>query len=649
MKVISGKQKKHLLFMILLSFSVALLLSGCGGGSGGSGINNGLTNVKLNLNMPSGAVASNSIFDSLPFMGTSSAYADTPRVVGSVMVKITGSNTDIQDYHNVTRDQLTLEYNIPSGMTTFLARAYSGSGGNGNALYEGEVTVDLQGTQFDVNIEMILLDIAEALRVLNSGDILGAHDLFRAATIKYDGEGSNEEATANFFYALTRVIVTWLDYESDGENNGLNNIGDFLDAFGCNPNQRDFDVIDPGDYVDLYCPAVIPGSAPDGPEIQAFIANVVRPEVIEAIKNLDRVSESFNIAWTEPEGNTRIESDYGDVLVIKAILKYFMGSIHIYEAYNADINVKSDIDTDTVGDFLARNTNDGNDPFPELVSPSHLDQAKTFFIDALKDIKDGVIKIDEETDSQADDFINLANESDQEMKEILADIDNARTCLDGPCTVDDNKTVGFPDDDTDMDISRFFAGLVDFGSLLPAFNDEGPEGLLPDPTFDGLLVKVDGFAPDALKTTDVNGNGTSDSIEEHIYYVYGRNGTYPPPFVDVNDPQSQGYEFVGVGAANSFLDGTVDFSGTYLYYAIVLDHPVKVFDGPIDYRANIDAIEFIDTSEYKYCCSKEFWTTFDPTKLSDDPDSDGAKMYNSDQIIFQAPDNTTGIRVYGED
>jgi len=479
------------------------------------------------------------------------------------------------------------------------------------------------------------------LRVLNSGDIVGAHDLFRAATVKYGGEGSNEEDTANFFYALTRVLVTWLDYESDGANNGLNNIGDFLDAFGCNPGQRDFDVIDPGDYFDLYCPGVIPGSAPDGPEIQAFIANVVRPEVMAAIGNLDRVSSGFNILWTEPVGDTRIESDYGDVLVFKALLKYIMGSIHVYEAYNTDVNVKSDIDTDTVEDFLARNSG-----FPVLQSPSNLAQAKTYFIDALADLKEGVDKIVGETDSQADDFINLANETQEEIDEILADIDNARVCLDGPCTVDDNETIGNPDDDTDMDISRYLAGLVDFGSLLPAFNNEDPEGILPDPTFGGALVKVDGFSPDDLNT-DENDNGTADSIEEHIYYVYGNNNDYgldPPPFVDIDDPLSQGYELLGV--ANSFFDGAVDFNGQYNYYAIINDHPVMVFDGPIDYRANIDAIEFLGNSEN--CCSVDFWPTFDPTKLFGAPDSDGAKMYNGQQIIFKAPDNTNGIRVYGE-
>jgi hypothetical protein len=570
-------------------------------------------------------------------MCTSSAYADTPRVVVSVMVQITGSDTNIKDYHNVTRDQLTLEYNLPSGMTTFLARAYSGSSGNGNALYEGEVTVDLQGAQFDVNIKMILRHIAEALRVLNSGDIVGAHDLFRAAVIKHDGEGSNDEDTANFFYALTRVLVTWLDYESDGADNGLNNIGDFLDAFGCNPNQRDFDVIDPGDYVDLYCPAVIPGSAPDGPEIRAFIANVVRPEVMAAIDNLDRVSSDFNILWTEPEGNTRIESDHGDVLVIKALFKYIMGSIHVYEAYNADINVKSDIDTDTVGDFLARNSG-----FPVLQNPSNLAQAKTYYIDALKDLRDGLDKITKEGDSQTDDFINLANESEQEMQEIFADIDNARACLDGPCTVDDNKTAD-PNDDTDMDISRYFAGLVDFGSLLPAINDEGPESLLPDPTFDGLLVKVDGFPPSELNI-DVNDNDIADSIEEHIYYVYGYTGTDdPPPFVDVENPG----DYILLGAGNSLLNATKDFGGFYPFYAIVNDHPVMVFDGPIDYRANIDTVEFIDSDDAE-CCSLRIWPRLDPTKLFGPRDSDEARMYNGQQIIFEAPVDSTGIRVYGE-
>ena len=68
-----------------------------------------------------------------------------------------------------------------------------------------------------------------------------------------------------------------------------------------------------------------------------------------------------------------------------------------------------------------------------------------------------------------------------------------------------------------MDISSevvlkpFFEGL-NLRSLLPDFSGNEPVGFLPDPTFGGILVSIEGMAPVELND-DADGSGIADIFE----------------------------------------------------------------------------------------------------------------------------------------
>lgn len=391
----------------------------------------------------------------------------------TIRYTVTGAGMEtMTDTVPVTSNLVEFTLNVPNGLQRhFLIEALDI---NNQVKYSGEANRDLDGTPITIEIILVPTGVTstECLNAVNQGNVIEARDICVAAANSYGSIVSNDADTARFFAALSRVAALWYDQTSDGDpNNGLLTAGDILDAFGCSNSGRD-----PENPDDAIFPDVLPPNSPTGGELQTFIKNVVRPELEGAIGNLSNVSQSFNINWIEPIDETTVESDFGDVLTLRALCKSLLASIITENSYNLD----GDFDLKhpyTFGAFLADNPN-----FLKLVNASELSSAQNYLIGASDDTLSAINWIQAETDNQNDDFINLLDPTSAEINEAKTHINEFKTSLTGPITIYDY------DDKTQkiatVNLTNFFVG-IDLRSLLPQYSGDIP-GFFPDPTFNGI-------------------------------------------------------------------------------------------------------------------------------------------------------------------
>jgi hypothetical protein len=327
--------------------------------------------------------------------------------------------------------------------------------------------------------------INDGLNALNNGWIIKAKNYFKAAVEGLSGgENQNDADTARFFYALTRVIALGFDTYSDGNSTDMNRLADILDRFGCDASmskRSNLEAIFCPDPNKASNPVPLPNDSPTMDELRSFINIIVRPEIEGALSNLNSVSSSFNKTWIF-DGNS-VESDYGDVLMIRALLKGSLASIDIGNALNinADIDAEDNNTNNNIQQFLANNTNFltlGANPLPLLAS------AKTQTNSGLDDLTSAINAIRAETDNQNNDFINLGNMTPPEINEALLDIADAKATMDGATVMQDNDIP--TGNEFILNMSPFFAGLINPRPLLPPFTANIP-GMFPDVTLSGVL------------------------------------------------------------------------------------------------------------------------------------------------------------------
>ena len=371
---------------------------------------------------------------------------------------------------------------------------------------------------------------------VDNGAILSASDLFLSSL----GDGTASDAdVARFASALSRIAAIVFDTQSDGiAGNGLNTIGDILDGFGFDPAtamRLSYETIHPSDTCsplldELGNPVLdpqgnpvqecvmdpLPADSPTSGDVLGFIQAQAVPALQSAISDLDAISPSFNFRWPNPVDQTVIEFDHGDVLFLQGIANAVSGIIAMQQAYdlNVDIDAVSSAEQMTIEQFLADNPTVGT-----LVDTSRLTQAKSYLASGLMDIDAAIDAIVAETDIQSDDFVALFSDDpvqrQADIDETKHDIAMALDGLNGPVTVDDNDTPFDPSDDAIYDFSRFFQGL-NLRSYIPGFVGDEATGMLPDPTFNGIVVQdadLTGFF-----TRDEDGNGVPDFLEEPNWY-----------------------------------------------------------------------------------------------------------------------------------
>jgi hypothetical protein len=318
--------------------------------------------------------------------------------------------------------------------------------------------------------------------------------------------------------------------------------------------------------------------------MQEFAYTIVLPELMGALEDLDRVSESFNAGWIEPLDLTSVESDYGDVLVFRAALKVSIASILIQYAHNVEADIDQEYNAyygsgNTVEEFLIYNPNFGN-----LRALDYLQSSKSYLDAACTDTLAAIDWIQAEADSQLDDYVSLKDATAEEVNDAKNKIAAFKQSLYGAAIIDDRGTPGDTSDDTVIDSGPAFTGL-NLRGLLPSFADNEPFGFLPDPTFGGVLIKIKGNPPAKLNE-DLDGNGTADIFDitpEDVWAWYDSwwGGVYVS-WDETNNEIAKVIEYhvywatsPGVTKASSRMTTTEDWilhttvtSGTTYYYRV---------------------------------------------------------------------------------
>ncbi len=668
-----SNKKNNFIPIIAILFSALFILAGCGSSGGGGGFGGkGTTSVSISMKTPPASASA---------AGGVSALAATPRIITSIVIEISGPGmSTITRTITVSQGVIYTEnFDVPNGDDrTFDARAYNS---DGILLYRAIPEIaDLSGTSVPISLRMELDDIALALTVamdeLQSGDIVAARDLFRAAIAKYEAGSSALYASSNinddgqeiayFFYSFTRVLALFFDIESDEVIDGFHDVGDILDFFGCSSSGQE------GLNFEIDCPETLQVDYP-GQDVRNFMLEVMA-ELEGAIGNLadGKVTSNFNFRWKEPFGGANVESDYGDALFLRAVFNAAMAALKVVEAHDPNVNIPAgtDPETVTIEDFFSINST-----FPSMTgSPSASIEWQG---GALEDIEAAVDEIAREIlvggdVDQSDDWINMGDaflESIHNIQIANDDIDKVKLCFDSvkytyaDCVIEGDETKDDSFDDIVLNFGPYFRGEVDVNSLWPTVDGEpgspyfmGDDlaGFFPDPSFGNVLISVKENSLSDLNA-DNDGDGNADIFQSNLYFVYGGNIDYIEEWDDAfpDNPVDYGYTLLGVSSAES---GDLLFSGAYNYYFIKFRaKDLGFFNEIVQIDKDLDALEMkyydyaYEDYRYEYCCWPSSLQSFDIwnfNKIQGEPDGIGASIHVSDFILLEAPENTESIRVY---
>jgi len=337
-----------------------------------------------------------------------------------------------------------------------------------------------------------------ALDTRTSQGVLEAKAYFKLADIK------DSDNPTKFLRAVSGVAALGFDLETDGSAGELEDIGDVVEALGGTT------VTGAWDNLDIMLPDELPDTTPSVREFLDFYDEVVVSETETALSLLDDITPSFDYTWTEPVSGDEVESDYGDVLFGKAVLKANLGFYYTLKAYNLELEY-TDVESlaneqTTIEAFLS-----ANGSFLTLESQGSINSARDNVLEASDDLLEAIEWMEMETDNQEDDLICLCDVTSEEILEAKAVINQVKN------SIQNSQIIRLEDEDEGEDISSeivlqpFFAGL-DLRSLLPSFSGNEPIGFLPDPAFGGILVSIEGMAPVELND-DADGSGTADIFE----------------------------------------------------------------------------------------------------------------------------------------
>ena len=324
--------------------------------------------------------------------------------------------------------------------------------------------------------------IDRGLDALADGWVLGARTYFEEAVNVAGGSTANNADTARFMFALTRIAALGFDTLSDQDSSDMNRLGDILDRLGV----ANDDFRANWDLIDIAEP--MPADSPTGNEYQTFLYDVVRPELIGAVDNLDAISAGFNKNWNDFISGSQTESDYGDVLFLRGSYKSMLASIAMQMAYDLDADIdeihNSNHDLDLNNNITVENFVTNNTVFLGLADTTKLMEAKNYLTaSALDDFDAAIDEIVAETDDQLDDLVTIDMIGDPTLaKQKIAQV--KESILNGATTVGQGM----------LDLRHFFDDGVDFRSpsdLLPPFNGNKVAGLFPDPTFDQVILQPD--------------------------------------------------------------------------------------------------------------------------------------------------------------
>lgn len=449
-----------------------------------------------------------------------------------------------------------------------------------------------------------------------AGAISGNTADFRTAIEKFNAAAAlaasiTDQAVKDkvlFFGAFAKVLAL-ADPISDATANGLNNFGDILDAFGLagapvasdrsNINTLQIEICTtmgtpPSTWQECRI-APLSSTSPTSGELQGFLYNKVGTGLKDAISLLAQVSDSFNA--TVNDNGIIVEFDATDAKFITAIANGILAQINFLQGYNVDVDldnqqtIANSNTSQTPEQFLAAHPNLG-----KLKDRASIAAVKTYANAAITALEGAIAALQAEADTgdnQANDFIKFDNTNcywnqlqyvcdpttynDPAMiSDFSASLTEVKTILNSTGTYDviDNGPDGTrgTSDDTiaaKIDVSKFFAG-VDLRSKIPTSYNKGAygksPGMLPDPTFGGVLVQIMGQAPSVLNT-DIDGDGSPDIFD--LTYIVPSLVTGNSFQAWINDGGYTNQWTFNFGTATAFtgtiatIGGTINISGTY--------------------------------------------------------------------------------------
>lgn len=343
--------------------------------------------------------------------------------------------------------------------------------------------------------------VAEGFNALNtrtSQGVLKAKAYFKLADIK------DSDDSTKFLRAASGVAAVGFDLEMDGNKGELKDLGDLVEALGGTARTGAWE------NLEITLPDRLPDTTPSVREFLDFYENVVVSEVETALLLLNDISASFDYTWTEPVSGRAVESDYGDVLFGKALLKANLGMYYILKAYNLELEY-TDVESLTNEQTTIEAFLNTNESFLNLQSQDSINSARDNILDAADDLLEAIEFMEMETDDQADDLICLCDLSSEEILRAKGVINQVKA------SIENGQIITLEDEDEGLAISSeivlqpFFEGL-NLRGLLPDFSGNEPVGFLPDPTFGGILETIEGMAPVELND-DADGSGTADIFE----------------------------------------------------------------------------------------------------------------------------------------
>ena len=395
-----------------------------------------------------------------------------------------------------------------------------------------------------------------------------------------------------FFGAFAKVLQVAKPM-TDGADNGLNNFGDVLDAFGLaggtsyendrsNLNAFNLDTCTTDGSGVTECTVILSTDSPNSAELQGMLYNTVGISLKDAVAMLGQVSGNF--AETVSDAGVLVEFDATDAKFISAVANGMLAQINIVQAYDINIDIYAETNRETSQtpeQFLAANPTLG-----KLKDAARMADVKTYATAAITALEAAVAALDAEADSQSDDFVKLDNtictyddligynctttyNNPVEMADFVASLAEAKTAINASTynVIDDGEDgIAGNSDDTVaavINVSKFFAG-VDLRSTIPTTYNKGAfadsPGMLNDPTFGGVLTQVNGQAPSILNTDD-DGDGSPD-IFGMTYFEPGMfaNRTYYS--YAYGESFSQNWEAT-FNADNSFFGTITTYFPTY--------------------------------------------------------------------------------------
>jgi len=263
--------------------------------------------------------------------------------------------------------------------------------------------------------------------------LIAANNEFKAVVL---ANPSNQEA--NFFYAVTRILVFALEQPNTPGYAALSTLGDLFGAFGALRNNVDYMSVDapfddPPEIYDDYDP---PETIPSGETIRQFWAVPCITLINNAIANLEIITaDPFDVtlyAWET--GDMDVQVDRGDILFLKSALYTFKAFLLIGTSYNWNISA-SDMQRFISlenGDLL-RFQQDILDVYTNFLQKNGTDsltEARTALLQGISLYRDAFNYITTETDYQGDDFLYFDTTRDQHSADhILTVFEELETSL----------------------------------------------------------------------------------------------------------------------------------------------------------------------------------------------------------------------------